>query len=182
MTKCILTQEVAIDSFMEWTDYYTKFGAQQEIDQLTRFRTGESPIVIAPYTFYNQLVATAPEISDKWKMCLVPGTEENGVINHAVYGTGTGSVIFKNSKKQQQAWEFIKWWTDADTQVQYNREVESLLGASARIATANIEALDRLPWDSEMLNSIKEQSQYAVGMPEAPGGYLTPAIWQWQRV
>lgn len=52
----------AVQSFEEWTDFYTKYSFVQTYDAFSRFRTGEYPIVIANYTFYNQLAAASPEI------------------------------------------------------------------------------------------------------------------------
>ena len=67
----------------------------------------------------------------------------------------------------------MKWWTSADVQVDFNQEMEAILGESARIPTANAKALERLPWNSKMLNVIKKQSEKAKGLPEVPGSYLT---------
>ena len=35
---------------------------------------------------------------------------------------------------KQRAWEFMKWWASSDTQVRFGREIEALLGSSARYA------------------------------------------------
>ena len=170
-TQTLLDSETSIEAFTQWTDFYTKYGVDQQVNLLTRFRTGESPIVITKYSFYNQLVATAPELNGKWGVALVPSYEEDGDNN--VFGTGTGAVIFENSEQKDAAWEFLKWWTSADTQVAFNREMEAILGESARIPTANIEALSRFPWNASMLKTIQDQAQYAMGLPEVPGSYLT---------
>ena len=170
-TETLLDSETSIQAFTQWTDFYTKYGVDQQVNLLTRFRTGESPIVITKYSFYNQLVATAPELNGKWGVALVPTYEEGGDNN--VFGTGTGAVIFENSEHKDAAWEFLKWWTSADTQVAFNREMEAILGESARIPTANIEALSRFPWNASMLKTIQDQAQYAMGLPEVPGSYLT---------
>lgn len=167
----LLDSEVSIDAFTEWTDFYTKYGVDQQVNLLTRFRTGESPIVITKYSFYNQLVAAAPELNGKWGVTLVPKYSAEGENN--VFGTGTGAVIFENSEHKDAAWEFLKWWTSADTQVQFNREIEAILGESGRIPTANMEALSRFPWNASMLKTIQTQAQYAKGLPEVPGSYLT---------
>jgi len=174
ITCAALDSETAIDSFSKWTDFYTKYGAQQKMDFLTRFRTGESPIIIAPYTFFNTVTATAPEINGLWDFTILPGTKgpDGTVVRHS-YGTGTGAVVFSNARNKDTAWEFLKWWTESETQRQYNQEMESVLGPSARIATANKETLTKMPWGYGSLQNIIGQSRYAKGLPEAPGGYLT---------
>ena len=167
----LLDSDTSIQAFTEWTDFYTKYGVDQQVNLLTRFRTGESPIVITKYSFYNQLVATAPELNGKWGVALVPKYSDD--CDNNVFGTGTGAVIFENSQHKDAAWEFLKWWTSADTQVAFNREIEAILGESGRIPTANVEALSRLPWNATMLQTIQSQAQYAMGLPEVPGSYLT---------
>ena len=174
LDEATLNTEEAIASFQAWSDLYTKYSVQQAIDQFTRFRTGEAPIVIAPYTFYNQLVATAPEIDGLWDMTLVPGIEnEDGTISRDVSSTGTAAVIFQNSKDKESAWEFLKWWTSADAQQQYDRQLEIIQGPSARVAIACTDALDMLPWSVEDIKKLKNEMQYAQGVPEVPGGYMT---------
>lgn len=58
----------------------------------------------------------------------------------------SGAVMFKNAKNPKNAWEFLKWWTSEDCQYQYGMEIETVMGAAGRIATANLKAFERLPW------------------------------------
>ena len=51
---------------------------------------------------------------------------------------------------------------------------QALLGASARYATANIEALKQLSWNSEQIKVLEESLDHSVGVPEVPGSYFTP--------
>ena len=169
----MLTQPNAIKAFETWSNFYTKYKVSKKIDMLTRFRTGEAPIIIAPYTFYNSIVAGAPEIDGLWNFALVPGTQNGDEVTRDVYGTGTGAVIFSNSDDKESSWNFLKWWTSEEAQYQYGIEMESILGPSGRVATANIAALERMPWSKSALGSIMDQMQYANGLPEAPGGYMT---------
>ena len=67
----------------------------------------------------------------------------------------------------------MKWWTSADSQVRFGREIESILGSSARYATANCDALEQLAWSAPQLRVLKEQQSYTVGFPEIAGGYST---------
>ena len=70
----------------------------------------------------------------------------------------TGSIIMAKSKKKEQAWEFLKWWTRTDTQVRFGREMEALMGAAARYATANVEAMQQLPWRVEEREALNWSS------------------------
>ena len=101
--------------------------------------------MIANYTFFNQLSVASPELKGLWNFCPVPGTKDkNGNISHAANSTGSGAVIFKKVKNKQNAWEFIKWFTEKDTQTEYGTQIEGLLGTMGRSDTANIEALSEL--------------------------------------
>ena len=77
------------------------------------------------------------------------------------------------TKYPEESWEFLKWWTSAETQTLYGREMESLMGESARVATANLEALGNLSWPSRDYKSLMSQLQAVKGIPQVPGGYYT---------
>ena len=47
------------------------------------------------------------------------------------------------------------------------------MGASARVATANIEAFDNMPWPVADYNALMEQFENVVGVRQVPGGYFT---------
>jgi len=82
-------------------------------------------------------------------------------------------VATKDEKVKQNAWEFMKWWVSADAQVRFGREMESILGASARYQTANRDALRQLAWSNKQLAVLEEQMSHTRGFPEIAGGYST---------
>ncbi|MHB1453028.1 MAG: extracellular solute-binding protein [Saccharofermentanales bacterium] len=173
-SRAVFDSRPATEAFIEWSDLYTKYKVAVKIDALTRFRTGESPIVIQPYTFYNALAVAAPEINGLWDFTMVPGTKTaDGDIVHTTVSSGSGSVIFSNAKDKESSWAFLKWWTDAPTQVNYGREIESLQGTSARWPTANLEAFRLLPWSSRAYKILSLQRSQTAGIPELPGSYMT---------
>lgn len=162
----------AVKSFEEWTDFYTDYSFEQTYDAFSRFRTGEYPIVMANYTFFNQLTVASPEIKGLWSFCQVPGTvREDGTISHAANSTGSGAVIFKKVKNKQGAWEYIKWFTETDTQVQYGTQIEGLLGKLGRFDTANVEALGQLSWSNDELARLRDQQEELVEIPVIPSSY-----------
>lgn len=173
--ESLLSSNVAIDSFYQWTDFYTEYRLVPLYDFASRFRMGDMPIAIADYTLYNQVSVFAPELRGEWDFAPVPGTEkEDGTIDRSVAGSVTAGVILSASEEQEAAWEFLKWWTDTGTQVVFGLELESIMGAAARYATANVEALEQLPWSPKDINNLKQQWQWVKGTPEVPGGYYTP--------
>lgn len=172
--RSALDSETAIGAFKYWTKFYTSYGLPANFSIANRFRTGESPLVISDITLYNQLVVSAPEINGLWEMTLVPGTvQEDGTICHAVSSGGTAAMILSSAAQPAAAWDFIQWWTGADIQTAFARNMESLLGASARYPTANQEAFQELSWSARDLRVLNAQAEWARGIPEVPGGYYT---------
>lgn len=164
----------AIKVFKEWTDFYTEYNFDKEADFFNRFRGGSMPLGIAPYGTYMTLYSAAPEIIGRWKISLIPGImDENGTVNHTVAGAGTGCAIIEKSSHKEEAWEFLKWWTSADTQARYSNNVESLLGILGRIHTSNVEALSELAWERETLEVLNEQWSLVKEVPEVPGSYYS---------
>jgi ABC-type glycerol-3-phosphate transport system substrate-binding protein len=159
-------------TFNEWTDYYTKLKLPRTLDFYNRFRTGTCPIGISTHTMYTTLKAAAPEINGLWDIALIPGTvREDGTINNVSSGGGTSCSILKMSKNPDAAWEFLKWWTRADTQLAYSNEVESVLGPTGRVSVSNVEAFSNMEWDSEMKESILTAMNQVEEIPEYPGSY-----------
>ena len=78
-----------------------------------------------------------------------------------------------SADRPDDCWEFIKWWTSADIQYKFGRELESSMGMGARYNTANIEAVSKLPWTAQERAVILAQAEQSVGIPEVPGGYMT---------
>ncbi len=139
-----------------------------------RFRVGEMPIGIADYTTYNMLTVLAPEIKGLWDFTVVPGTKANDdTINHEVASHTTAVMMLENASDKKSSWEFMKWWTDKETQIAFGREMEGLMGEAARYPTANIEALKELPWPVDDYNNLESQWKWVRGIPQVPGGYFT---------
>lgn len=171
-TKTTFDTQEAVNAFDTWTKFYTTYSFQQTYDAFTRFRTGDMPVVIQNYTFYNQLSVAAPEIKGCWGFQPVPGTvQEDGTINHAANSNGSGSIIFTKAADQEGAWDFIKWFTSTDAQVKYGNNIESILGTMGRYATANEEALQQLSWTTSEVNLLLDQLNSQVEIPIIPASY-----------
>ena len=169
-----LDSRVGIEAFKTWTELYTDYKLEREFDFANRFRTGEMPVGIADYTTYNQLTVFAPEIRGLWGFVPIPGTlQEDGSIDRSVPSGGSATVMLESAQDKDASWEFMKWWTSDEVQIAYGREMESLMGAAARYPTANIRALDSLPWPVNDYEQLKAQFEWVEGIPEVPGGYFT---------
>ncbi|TAH69559.1 MAG: extracellular solute-binding protein [Anaerolineaceae bacterium] len=173
-TASALDSEIAINTFKEYCELYTDYKMDKETSVEERFRTGECPLIIADYTFYNNLQVSAPDIQGLWDFTVVPGIEqEDGSINHTTGSIGLADLIMADTEYPDESWEFLKWWTSANTQTMFGREMESLMGSSARVATANLEALNKLAWPVEDFNALMAQFAQVKGIPQVPGGYYS---------
>ncbi len=173
-SRCVLDTLEGIEAFVQWSEFYTKYDLPVSYSDINRFRTGEMPVIITSYGFYNSLAVAAPEIQGLWTMAPIPGTPTaDGTVDRSVASNVSCAMLFENAQDVDDAWAFLKWWTSAETQTMYGQEIEALQGRSARWATANLEAMEALPWNSSIAKQIQAQWEWVQGIPEVPGGYYT---------
>ena len=171
-TKTQFDTVPAIQCFEKWTDFYRDYKFEQTYDAYSYFRTGQYPIVIANYSFANQLSVAAPEIRGLWDFTVMPGTEQpDGTINHASNSGGTGAVIFNKVKNKEAAWEFVKWFCSAEVQTEYGTSLEGLLGQMGRYEAANVEALKQLNWSGAETEVLLAQWDSLTEIPVLPSSY-----------
>ena len=194
-----LDSETVIGTVGEFADLFIRYDVPYAYNFFNRFRFGEMPLAIQPFSFYNTLVVFAPELGGRWGMAMVPGTRTaDGTINRTVTvlpsiipepvaGPGavqntwdvstltavgvTGSSIVRGSANPGGAWEFLKWWSGREAQVLYGTELESLLGEAARYAPANLQALAEIPWSPAERRVLFEQADWVEGLPPIVGSY-----------
>lgn len=174
--RTLIDSEAGVAAFKQYTSLYNDYGLPVVFDFVSRFRSGEMPLGVASYATYNTLMVSAPEIRGLWDFTLFPGTKkEDGSIDRTAQTDGLCCLMVatKDEKVKQNAWEFMKWWVSADAQVRFGREMESILGASARYQTANRDALRQLAWSNKQLAVLEEQMSHTRGFPEIAGGYST---------
>ncbi len=172
----LIDSEEGIAAFKQYTSLYNDYGLPVVFNFVSRFRSGEMPLGVSSYATYNTLMVSAPEIRGLWDFTLFPGTlKEDGTIDRTVQTDGLCCLMIAtdNEKTKNNAWEFMKWWVSADSQVRFGREMESVLGASARYQTANRDALRQLAWSNARLKVLEEQMSHTKGFPEIAGGYST---------
>lgn len=164
------------DAFKRWVSLYSEYGLTTSFDELSRFRSGEMPIIISSYAFYKNIAATAPEISGRWDMACIPGTrKENGTIDRTESSTVTGTIILKSALERgvaDEAFEFVSWWADSDTQYNYSTAMESIQGVAGRVSTANKETFERLSWTKEEKAVLRAQREHVVAINQVPGMYI----------
>jgi len=174
--RTTIDEESGVTAFKRYTSLYNDYGLPTIYDFVSRFRSGEMPMGVANYSTYNTLMVSAPEIRGLWDFTLFPGTEQaDGTIDHSVHAQGLCCMMIAtdNERVKQNAWEFMRWWVREDTQARFGREIESILGSSARYTTANTQALRQLAWSADQLAVLEEQMAQTVGFREIAGGYST---------
>lgn len=173
-----LDTNTALDTFRYYCRFYTDYSFPYQYDGANRFRTGEMPIMIGDYVnAYNQLVVFATEIDGLWEFASIPGiVNSKGELNYNAIATVTNLVIpySKNRTETQlaQAWEYIKWNSSADAQSTYGNRMVALIGPSAKFATANLQAVERLSWTSKENAAIQDQLGHLSSVKNYPGSYI----------
>ncbi len=177
-TKSGLLSDSSKRAFIRYSEYFANRNILVEADFINRFRSGEIPAGIISYEMYNQLAVFAPEISGKWGITNVPTflkkDEKTTANRYAILSNVPAtSILLKESKVKQMAWEFLEWWQSDETQLEYGRELEVIVGSAARYPTANINTANKLPWPSIDYQVIKAARANTIGIPQVPGGYMT---------
>ena len=164
----------ALTAFKAWTELYTKYSLPVQYDFFSRFRTGEMPLAIAPYTTANTLAAAAPELDGLWQLAPIPGTRgEDGQLSRAQGASGTGVILLANTKLPEAGFQFASWWVSGDTQARFALALESLMGSAARWPTANREAFLRVKWTGPQQQALLTQWADVDDIPQLPGNYIT---------
>ncbi len=174
-TTSAFNEEVSLQAFERWCSFFTDYSFELSANFSNRFRSGEMPIGISSYTLFNTLAVFAPDIAGKWAFAPLPGTyttdtEGNEVLNTTTIFNQTAVVIMRDAD-YENSWEFVKWWTSTETQTQYAKEMESILGSAARHNTANRFAVENLAWSKSELQTITTMWDAGKGIPGVPGGY-----------
>ena len=165
----------AFQAFKECSEIFTNYGVPVSADFFNRFRSGEMPMGISNYRLYMLFTAAAPELAGRWDIAPIPGTAKpDGTIDRSAGGlVAECSIILSQSQKHDKAWEFLKWWTSDETQKEFARNIESLVGVEARWNSANISAFENLRWGKGHLDVIGDYWKWAKEPPVVLGGYFT---------
>ncbi len=169
-----LDSNTGLEAFELMCSLYTNYSFPYTYDFANRFRTGEMPIGFSGYTdTYNQLKVFATEIEGLWGMYPMPGTQDAyGNINNCTVSTATANVMITGCENVEDSWDFMRWYSGTSCQEQYSNEMVALLGPSAKHPTANIAALEGLPWSADELKEIKLQFNNLASIPNYPGTYI----------
>jgi ABC-type glycerol-3-phosphate transport system substrate-binding protein len=137
------------------------------------FRYGTLPVGIVTLNDYILIKNGAQELEGQWALAPYPGTKQaDGSISRWYIANGTGGVIFKATEKEKEAWDFLKWWTDYETQVNYTYTLQSTYGKTFVWLSSNVDAVADSPFDQADKQIILEQIKWLRDTPRTPGQYL----------
>lgn len=168
-----LDDEASINALTMMTELYTIYSMDTTVTSFyNEFRLGISPIGVGDFGMYITLLNAAPDIQGLWKIALLPGVvQEDSSIDRSAPGAQTANMIFKNTDKQEESWEFLKWWSSTEIQVEFESLLLSTLGKEYLWNSANTLAFEALNMNSDDLYIILEQWSYLRELPKVPGSY-----------
>src|SRR5699024_12729476 len=114
-----------------------------------------------------------PEIANSLDIALMPGYEnEDGEVERWSAGGAESNFIFEDSDKQDEAWEFLKWWSSTDVQVTVGNILQTTYGREYIWNPANIEAYEGLLWITSNKEVMLVQTEWLVEVPRGLGQSL----------
>ena len=165
----------SVKGFTALTDLFTIYNMPVNVDNFYQhFRNGDMPIGIADFYTYNLIRNAAPELDSSWAISLIPGTvQEDGSVDRTTCGCAESTVIFKSTEdREEKAWQFIRWWSSTEIQALFGRMVQSIYGSEYIWPTANLEAFDLLPWDTEDKRVVRAFAENVKDVARVPGTYM----------
>jgi ABC-type glycerol-3-phosphate transport system substrate-binding protein len=137
------------------------------------FRYGRVPIGVSNFETYLKLVTAAPELNGLWEMELYPATvlEDETQLRYAT-GSAQASIMFANTDKSEEAWEFMKWWMSTETQINFQQQLILNYGLEYLWNSANLEAFAELPIPDEHKEVILAQWEWLQEPVKLPGSYM----------
>ncbi|MDD6799199.1 MAG: extracellular solute-binding protein [Firmicutes bacterium] len=163
----------SLDAFESYCDLFTKYKCPV-VEDMSRFRTGEIPIMIADAIgTYNSLMSFY-ELRGLWEMAPLLGFEdEEGKINRTSPITTSAIVIPRGANNPEATWEYMKWSVCEETQLLQAKETLAVsANPTTKMGTATTGALLKLAWTDYEYEAIKTQLDALVGIPEYPGNYI----------
>ncbi len=169
-----LDSDASLDAITEMIELFTIYDIPYETPNFYQhFRSGLLPIGVGDFGTYTLLLNTAPEIANSWDIALYPGyADETGRVQRWTTGAAESCIIFNDTEMPEESWEFLRWWTDADTQRRFAETLQLSYGKEYMWNTANVEAFSQLPWNERHKAVILEQMDWIVEAPRVPGNYM----------
>jgi ABC-type glycerol-3-phosphate transport system substrate-binding protein len=169
-----LDSEKAINAIKFMTDSFTIYGMPLTTSSFyNSFRYGSLPIGVSNVTDYIKLLTAAPELNGLWGISLFPATVlPDGTKNRYATGDAQTCIMFANTQRPDDSWQFMKWWMSTETQVDFEQQLILNYGQEYLWYSANLEAFQHLPIPEEHKKVILEQWQWLQEPVKLPGSYM----------
>ena len=172
----MVDSEATIEGLTQLTELFTLYDLPVDVPNFYQhFRNGDLPIGIADFNSYNLILNAAPEIANSWGIALIPGVEDEntGEVKRYMSGGAESTVMFaSNDEREQQAWEFMEWWSSAEVQAEFGQMLQIMYGDEYIWPTANLEAFSQLPFPTKDKETIMEQAENILEAPRLLGSYM----------
>lgn len=158
-TKTGVNSAASLEGFETLTDLYRLYSVQPTVSSFySSFRYGQIPVGICSFSDYIRVKNAAPEIAGKWAIAPAPGFKDaDGTIRNGTTGSSSACAIMSASEKQEQSWDFLKWWLSADVQAEFGNTLQTIYGSVYLWNSANMEAFTQLNFPEEDKAVIMEQ-------------------------
>ena len=164
----------AVEGIRFLSELFTTYSMPEQVPSFyNSFRYGTLPVGIADFATYLQIKNAAPELAGQWALAPYPGTvnKEGEVVRWDIVN-GTSGMVFANTDKAQQSWDFLKWWMETETQTAFSYNLQSTYGPEYVWLSANLSAVANSPIEYEDKLVILEQTKWLNDVPRTPGQYM----------
>ncbi|MCI0550854.1 MAG: extracellular solute-binding protein, partial [Anaerolineae bacterium] len=170
-----LESDEAIEAVKFMAESFTIYGMPLTTSSFyDSFRYGSLPIGVSNFVdSYLKLMTAAPELNGLWAMDLYPATvlEDGRELRYAT-GSAQAGIMFANTDKPDESWEFMKWWMSTETQVDFQQQLILNYGLEYLWNSANVEAFAFSPIPQEHKDVVLEQWKWLQEPVKLPGSYM----------
>jgi ABC-type glycerol-3-phosphate transport system substrate-binding protein len=167
-----ITEPNAVRGITELGELFTIYALAEQVPVFfNSFRFGQTPVGIIDAPGYILLRRAAPELTGQWGLAPYPGTrQEDGSVSRWFIANGRGGIIFENTNKPDECWEFLKWWTSEETQTEFAFIMQANYGALW--LSSNMDALRNAPVDDGFIELMMGSIHWLRDVPRSPGQYM----------
>jgi ABC-type glycerol-3-phosphate transport system substrate-binding protein len=169
-----LESEEAIQAIKFMAESFTIYGMPLTTSNFyDSFRYGSLPIGVSNFETYIKLLTAAPEITGLWAIDLYPATvlPDGSKLRYAT-GSAQACIMFDNTDKPDESWEFMKWWMSTETQIEFQQQLILNYGLEYLWNSANLEAFAYSPMPDAHKEVVLEQWQWLQEPVKLPGSYM----------
>ena len=166
--------ENTVKGFEEMTELFRVYAVDDYVPNFyNSFRNGTTPLGLGGVSVYVQLTEAAPEIAGLWDIAPAPGVKaSDGSVIRSMNSAQTACMIFADTQKPDEAWEFFKWWLSEQTQENFAATMELSYGTEYRWNTANLKAFEEGSYPESHKQIIKIAWENQKETVQHPASYI----------